>query len=625
MALPIIAGALLLARVGVSLAARQGVRRAATSVALRGPASQRAAARIASRQAATRARVGRPPSRWTQQQQAASRVGSAPGGIGRGILGRRGLLGLGAGGGVMGLARTLFGSGGQSDSTQTQVDGENATGEQLNDLSTVEGQEQAVTANESISSTEDASRTSASSFGVAERLRQRRTRRTGDSGSQEYVTYPALYSILENYVTAEAFASYMSGISERVEKLNKSTTTLASIVAGLVNTIQVNERVERGRARERELESRYKDLTDNELLKEIRGKGEANTSGLISMIVKGLLGTFVTGIGLFGKDFAEMLRGMAPEEDQPSKQKSNKSPPLDTAASPPDPGKANTTSKSRREVQLEKKARQAIEVPNVSKESFVGSPDNFKVDQRRPMAEGGFVDGPGDAKSDSIPAELSKGEFVINAEATEHNRPLLEYINDTRVDVSAPQEAPPTRIPSNNNREVGSHINREPTSIDQSSVTRIPQIANKYIGVLPIKQDTATNQLQPNDWSNTKPYEPLTTNDTAMRVQPSSEDNFGTPFVKQMATMLNEVAGFSPNISNLVPPEPSMFNKGSKLNNSSTEAKKRSAEVKVSTLEPIVQQAQQQSFNLPSKPMSTLNIPSLTPSKIITETNYAPI
>lgn len=43
--------------------------------------------------------------------------------------------------------------------------------------------------------------------------------------------------------------------------------------------------------------------------------------------------------------------------------------------------------------------------------------------------DGGFVSGPGTSRSDSIPARLSNGEFVINAEATRRNRDLLERIN----------------------------------------------------------------------------------------------------------------------------------------------------------------------------------------------------
>ena len=45
------------------------------------------------------------------------------------------------------------------------------------------------------------------------------------------------------------------------------------------------------------------------------------------------------------------------------------------------------------------------------------------------LATGGYVRGPGSSTSDSIPANLSNGEFVVNAAATRKNRALLEAIN----------------------------------------------------------------------------------------------------------------------------------------------------------------------------------------------------
>ena len=44
-------------------------------------------------------------------------------------------------------------------------------------------------------------------------------------------------------------------------------------------------------------------------------------------------------------------------------------------------------------------------------------------------ASGGHISGPGTATSDSIPAMLSNGEFVVNAAATTRNRGILEAIN----------------------------------------------------------------------------------------------------------------------------------------------------------------------------------------------------
>jgi tape measure domain-containing protein len=46
-----------------------------------------------------------------------------------------------------------------------------------------------------------------------------------------------------------------------------------------------------------------------------------------------------------------------------------------------------------------------------------------------PMATGGFVSGPGTGTSDSVPAMLSNGEFVMNAEATRQHLPFLTRLN----------------------------------------------------------------------------------------------------------------------------------------------------------------------------------------------------
>ena len=45
------------------------------------------------------------------------------------------------------------------------------------------------------------------------------------------------------------------------------------------------------------------------------------------------------------------------------------------------------------------------------------------------FADGGHVSGPGTGTSDSIPAALSDGEFVVNAKATAKHRGLLEAVN----------------------------------------------------------------------------------------------------------------------------------------------------------------------------------------------------
>lgn len=45
------------------------------------------------------------------------------------------------------------------------------------------------------------------------------------------------------------------------------------------------------------------------------------------------------------------------------------------------------------------------------------------------FADGGFVSGPGGPRTDSIPARLSDGEFVVNAQSTARFRPQLEAMN----------------------------------------------------------------------------------------------------------------------------------------------------------------------------------------------------
>ncbi|MCM1497279.1 MAG: tape measure protein [Clostridium sp.] len=48
------------------------------------------------------------------------------------------------------------------------------------------------------------------------------------------------------------------------------------------------------------------------------------------------------------------------------------------------------------------------------------------------FADGGYISGPGSGTSDSIPARLSNGEFVVNAKSTERYRGVLEAINNNR-------------------------------------------------------------------------------------------------------------------------------------------------------------------------------------------------
>lgn len=48
------------------------------------------------------------------------------------------------------------------------------------------------------------------------------------------------------------------------------------------------------------------------------------------------------------------------------------------------------------------------------------------------FADGGWVSGPGTGRSDSIPARLSKGEYVVNAASAKKFAPLLEAMNSGR-------------------------------------------------------------------------------------------------------------------------------------------------------------------------------------------------
>jgi hypothetical protein len=57
---------------------------------------------------------------------------------------------------------------------------------------------------------------------------------------------------------------------------------------------------------------------------------------------------------------------------------------------------------------------------------------------RSSYSTGGFVSGAGTARSDSIPAMLSNGEYVVNARATAQNRNLLEAINSNKSVATAP-------------------------------------------------------------------------------------------------------------------------------------------------------------------------------------------
>lgn len=77
------------------------------------------------------------------------------------------------------------------------------------------------------------------------------------------------------------------------------------------------------------------------------------------------------------------------------------------------------------------------------------------------FSTGGWINGAGSGTSDSIPAFLSNGEFVVNAKAAADNGPLLEKINDGKLETvyRNPYDAP--TLPSStstttiNKKEIG--------------------------------------------------------------------------------------------------------------------------------------------------------------------------
>ena len=79
------------------------------------------------------------------------------------------------------------------------------------------------------------------------------------------------------------------------------------------------------------------------------------------------------------------------------------------------------------------------------------------------FASGGFVSGLGTARSDSIPAMLSNGEYVINARATANNRKLLDAINSN---ANIPNSAPNINVtvnasPGMDERELATMVSRK--------------------------------------------------------------------------------------------------------------------------------------------------------------------
>lgn len=84
------------------------------------------------------------------------------------------------------------------------------------------------------------------------------------------------------------------------------------------------------------------------------------------------------------------------------------------------------------------------------------------------LARGGHVSGPGTATSDSVPAMLSNGEFVVNARATSMFPELLETINNLGLGLGAParmEKVTTTRIERDNNEALVKALQQMPAPV----------------------------------------------------------------------------------------------------------------------------------------------------------------
>lgn len=78
------------------------------------------------------------------------------------------------------------------------------------------------------------------------------------------------------------------------------------------------------------------------------------------------------------------------------------------------------------------------------------------------MADGGYVSGEGGERDDKIPAMLSNGEYVINAQATKQFRPLLEAINYRKY-ATGGYVSPLANAPQTNRTVVETHVHLKPS------------------------------------------------------------------------------------------------------------------------------------------------------------------
>jgi len=96
------------------------------------------------------------------------------------------------------------------------------------------------------------------------------------------------------------------------------------------------------------------------------------------------------------------------------------------------------------------------------------------VGQAVVFASGGQVRGPGTGTSDSIPAWLSNGEYVINAAATRANRPLLEAINSGRKMASGGMVRVEASVP------VSGSVASDAFSLQRETVLLLNGILNEF-------------------------------------------------------------------------------------------------------------------------------------------------
>lgn len=114
-------------------------------------------------------------------------------------------------------------------------------------------------------------------------------------------------------------------------------------------------------------------------------------------------------------------------------------------------------------------------------------------------ATGGYVSGPGTGRSDSIPARLSDGEFVVNAAATQKNLPLLKAINSGKRFANGGSVGTVPSLPS---RSSGGGANQPATVVNiqtqpglQTEQTRTRRGNTDFIDIA-VKQVGATYGLK---------------------------------------------------------------------------------------------------------------------------------